>query len=104
MRNRTGAEAAARKAYEEAGLRRDDLDRTVGLYTYDKGLSAGRSIHCAVKVFPLEVSEMLTKHPETGQRRARWFSPERAAKRVWEPELKAIIRDFDPGASPAAER
>ena len=104
LRNRTEPEAAAREAYEEAGLRGTIADRTVGLYTYDKGLSPGRSILCAVKVFPLEVSEMLTKYPETGQRRARWFSPERAAKRVSEPELKAIIRDFDPGASPAAER
>ena len=42
---------------------------------------------------------MLTKYPETGQRRARWFSPDKAAKRIAEPELKAIIRAFDPDAS-----
>lgn len=103
MRNRTEAEAAAREAYEEAGLRGTIAERTVGLYTYDKGLGPGRSILCAVKVFPLEVSEMLTKYPETGQRRARWFSPGKAAKRVAEPELKAIIRGFDPGPGPGAE-
>lgn len=99
MRNRTDAEAAAREAYEEAGLRGVIGERTVGLYTYEKGLGAGRSSHCAVKVFPLEVREMLTKYPETGQRRARWFSPEKAAKRIAEPELKTIIRGFDPGAA-----
>jgi 8-oxo-dGTP pyrophosphatase MutT (NUDIX family) len=102
MRNRSEAETAAREAFEEAGLRGQISDRSIGLYTYLKGLAPGRSILCAVKVFPLEVREMLTKYPETGQRRARWFSPEKAAKRIAEPELKAIIRGFDPDAGDAA--
>lgn len=103
MRNRTDAEAAAREAYEEAGVRGSISERSVGLYTYLKGLAPGRSVLCAVKVFPLEVREMLTKYPETGQRRARWFSPEKAAKRIAEPELRAIVRAFDPDAAqPAA--
>ncbi len=96
MRNRTEAEAAAREAYEEAGLRGAISDRSVGLYTYVKALGNGRAILCAVKVFPLEVREMLTKYPETGQRRARWFSPGKAAKRIAEPELMAILRGFNP--------
>jgi 8-oxo-dGTP pyrophosphatase MutT (NUDIX family) len=103
MRNRTEAKAAAREAYEEAGLRGVIDERSIGLYTYLKGLGPNRSVLCAVKVFPMEVREMLTKYPETGQRRARWFSPDKAAKRIVEPELKSIIRAFDPGASgPAA--
>ena len=102
MRNRTDAEAAAREAYEEAGLRGVISERSVGLYTYLKVLRPGRSILCAVRVFPLEVREMLTKYPETGQRRARWFSPEKAAERIAEPELKAIIRSFDPPSDPTS--
>ena len=103
MRNRTDPEAAAREAYEEAGLRGVISERSIGIYTYAKVLGPGRSVLCAVKVFPLEVREMLKKYPETGQRRARWFSPEKAAKRIAEPELKAIVRGFDPDpAEPAA--
>ena len=36
MRNRTDAEAAAREAYEEAGLRGIVAERSIGLYTYRK--------------------------------------------------------------------
>lgn len=102
MHNRTDPEAAAREAYEEAGVRGTISDRSVGLYTYLKGLAPGRSVLCVVKVFPLEVREMLTKYPETGQRRARWFSPDKAAMRIAEPELRAIVRAFDPESAPPA--
>lgn len=102
MRNRSDPNAAAREAYEEAGLRGVVSERSIGLYTYVKVLGPGRTLHCAVKVYPLEVREMLREYPETGQRRARWFSPSKAAKRIAEPELKALIRDFDPAADPAA--
>ena len=36
--------------------------------------------------------------PSTGQRRAKWFAPDKAARRVLEPELKGLIRDFEPAA------
>jgi 8-oxo-dGTP pyrophosphatase MutT (NUDIX family) len=95
MRNRTDAEAAAREAYEEAGLRGEIGQHSIGLYTYQKALN-GRRLPVAVRVFPLEVREMLRKYPETGQRRIKWLDAERAARRVDEPELKTLIRDFDP--------
>ena len=97
MRNRSDPEAAAREAYEEAGLRGDVRHHSIGLYTYQKLLN-GRRLPIAVRVFPLEVREMLRKYPETGQRRIKWFDAERAARRVDEPELKAMIREFDPDA------
>ena len=99
MRNRTEAEAAVREAYEEAGLRGDILDRSIGVYTYRKVLAPGRSIPCAVRVYPLEVREMLKQYPETGQRRVKWLAPDKAARRVLEPELKALIRDFAPAGA-----
>jgi 8-oxo-dGTP pyrophosphatase MutT (NUDIX family) len=101
MRHRTEAEAAAREAWEEAGLRGDILERSLGVYTYRKVLGPGRAIPCVVRVYPLEVREMLKQYPETGQRRVRWFAPDRAARRVLEPELKALIRDFDPAVAAA---
>jgi 8-oxo-dGTP pyrophosphatase MutT (NUDIX family) len=101
MKNRSDPEAAAREAYEEAGLRGLVSERSIGLYTYQKVLGPKLQIPVAVRVFPLEVREMLRQYPETGQRRVKWFGPERAASRVAEPELKALIRDFDPDGPPA---
>lgn len=96
MRNRTEAEAAAREAFEEAGVRGDVAQRSIGLYVYDKWIAKGRPIRCTVRVFPLRVREMLRSYPEIGQRRLKWFPPDKAARKVAEPELAALIRDFDP--------
>ncbi|HRO13032.1 NUDIX hydrolase [Amaricoccus sp.] len=98
MRNRTEAEAAAREAYEEAGLRGTVSSRSIGVYTYPKRLGPERWIPCVVRVYPLEAQEMLRVFPETGQRRTRWLAPEKAAQRVAEHELATIIREFDPEA------
>ncbi len=96
MRQRTEAGAAEREAYEEAGVRGTIGARSIGMFGYLKGLGKGRSIHCIVRVFPLEVSEMLRKYPEIGQRRVKWFSRAKAARKVGEPDLSALIRRFDP--------
>lgn len=102
MRNRTEAQAAAREAYEEAGLRGAIGERSIGYYTYIKKFGRGQSAACVVRLYPMEVQEMLKKYPETGQRRVKWFSIGRAARRVTEPELAACIRAFDPdGDEPA---
>ena len=99
MRHRSEPEAAAREAYEEAGLRGTVSTRSLGVYTYLKALGAGRWIPCVVRVYPLEAHEMLQVFPETGQRRAKWFEPEKAARRVAEHDLAEMIRDFDPDAA-----
>lgn len=96
MRNRTEAEAAAREAFEEAGVRGEIGARSIGMYGYMKWLSPGRVIPCVVRIYPLEVRELLKRYPETGQRQVRWLTPKKAAKRVQEPELARLIRDFDP--------
>ena len=46
---------------------------------------------------------MLQAFPETGQRRAKWFAPEKAARRVEEHDLAAMIRAFDPDAPAPGE-
>lgn len=96
MRNRTEGGAAAREAYEEAGLRGTYAEHSIGFYTYSKKIAPGRILPCIVRIYPLEVQEMLKKYPENGQRRIKWFSPAKAARKVQEPELKALIRRFDP--------
>jgi 8-oxo-dGTP pyrophosphatase MutT (NUDIX family) len=96
MRNRTEPEAAAREAFEEAGVRGTVGERCVGIYGYPKRLKPGRLVPCVVRIYPLEVSEMLDAFPERGQRKIRWLSPEKAAERVKEPELARLIRVFRP--------
>ena len=96
MRNRTEAQAAAREAYEEAGVRGETGEHSIGFYTYVKRLGLAGPLPCVVRLYPIEVREMLKKYPETGQRRMKWFSPAKAARKVAEPELAACLRDFDP--------
>jgi len=103
MRNRTEAEAAEREAYEEAGIRGDISTKSIGHYSYMKWLDKGRAIPCMVRVYPLRVRQVLKSYPETKQRRKKWFRPTKAARKVLEPELAALIRSFDPKGKIAAE-
>jgi 8-oxo-dGTP pyrophosphatase MutT (NUDIX family) len=96
MKNRTEPEAAAREAWEEAGLRGEVAEKSIGIYTYRKVLGPGRIVPCVVRVYALEAREVLRKFPETGQRRSRWFAPEKAARKVAEHDLAVMIREFDP--------
>lgn len=98
MRNRTEAGAAAREAWEEAGLRGEISTESIGVYTYRKRAPRGAVFTCVVRVYPLEAREMLQKFPENGQRRVRWFSREKASRKVIEHELTTLIRTFDPDA------
>jgi 8-oxo-dGTP pyrophosphatase MutT (NUDIX family) len=103
MRNRTDAEAAAREAFEEAGVTGVAATRSLGLYPYDKVLGKGRFVPCVVRVFALAVAGLAEDFPERGQRRIKWFPPDKAAKKVLEPELALLIRDFAPEAEAEAE-
>jgi len=96
MRNRTEAEAAAREAFEEAGLRGDISPKSIGHYTYYKWLDIGAVIPCVVRLYALEVRERVRRYPEIGQRKVRWFRPEKAARKVAEPGLARLIREFVP--------
>lgn len=96
MRNRTNASAAEREAYEEAGVKGMICEDSIGLFTYQKQLGRRKSFPCVVQVFPLNVHTLLKTYPEDHQRRSKWFSRKKAMQKVREPELKALIRDFDP--------
>jgi hypothetical protein len=47
-------------------------------------------------LYPVEVKAKAKKYPEAGQRRRKWVSRKKAMKMVREPELRRMIRDFDP--------
>ncbi len=100
MKGRTGPQAAAIEAWEEAGVKGQIADEKLGHFTYDKVLKRDTKKQtvqpCMVEVFPLEVSQLAPEFPEQRQRRRKWFAPLDAARKVAELELKALLSAFNP--------
>ena len=94
MRGRKDHRAAEQEAFEEAGLKGRIGKKAIGHYRYDKQLGDGRALACAVKVYPLQVSEERKSWPEQTQRERRWYAAEEAADLVQECDLQALLRSF----------
>lgn len=99
MHKQTPAEAAATEAWEEAGLTGTAIDRCLGVYAYVKDLHSVLT-PVIVMVYPVEVTEVHDKWPERKQRKRKWFKPKKAAKKLAEPELRRIVKRFDPDQLP----
>ena len=99
------AAAAAREAWEEAGVTGDVTPEPLGLYTYAKVMKDAEDLPCAVTVFPLRVALLAARFPERKERRRKWFSAAKAARKVAEPELCALLESLalDPACLPGAE-
>jgi 8-oxo-dGTP pyrophosphatase MutT (NUDIX family) len=95
MSDMSSADAAAREAWEEAGVE-GSAGAALGFFAYRKGLPDRAAVPCVVEVFALRVDRLADRYPEKGQRRRKWFSPEKAAKKVEEPGLRALILGFAP--------
>ncbi|KXF77210.1 DNA mismatch repair protein MutT [Paramesorhizobium deserti] len=101
---RTLSQAALREAYEEAGVRGAVALQPIGSYTYEKtDLPPQANGAFTVDVFPVHFSHQEEKFPERGERQDEWVTPEEAAERVDEPELKALLRSFGAARAMAAE-
>ncbi|BAQ43573.1 NUDIX hydrolase [Methylobacterium aquaticum] len=92
MKGLKNYEAAAREAYEEAGLIGRVGRRALGSYFYQKRLKSRDTVLCQVQVFRLEVRKQLKTWPEQHERDCRWFSVPDAAEAVTEAGLAALIR------------
>ncbi|MAM60731.1 NUDIX hydrolase [Maritimibacter sp. UBA3975] len=95
MDGATPAQAAATEAFEEAGVDGTPLDTVVGFYSYFKVHEKER-LPVVVAIFPVRVRRLLNDWPEAGQRKRKWLSPKKAAKVLDEPELRQIVKHFDP--------
>lgn len=93
----TPAAAAAMEAWEEAGVRGRAFETCVGHYSYHKWIDEELSLPVIVAVFPVEVLRIDDDFPEAGQRKRKWLSPKKAARRVSEPELRHLLSRFDAG-------
>jgi 8-oxo-dGTP pyrophosphatase MutT (NUDIX family) len=95
-------EGAAREAWEEAGVRGQIGAACLGVYSYDKVLdrsgTAPVALPCVVAVYPMQVTATRRDFPEASERRIKWFPLAKAARKVDEPELAALIAGFDPDA------
>jgi len=84
-------DAAAREAFEEAGVVGAIGRKPAGRYDYWKRL-ADHFVLCTVKLYLLEVQQQLPSWAEQGQRHCQWFKPQDAADLVDEPGLSSLIR------------
>lgn len=87
-------DAAAREAYEEAGISGGIAEAPAGSYFYNKVHPSGAESPCEVRVFPLEVKEVASKWREKGQRKRKWVKPREAVRMVNESDLGRLIARF----------
>jgi len=89
----TPAQAAAKEAYEEAGIRgKITTDTPLGFFTSFKGLkSEEKKKPVTVEVYALLVGRQLKRWPERKQREICWMSADDAANSVKEPGLTQLL-------------
>ncbi|MGQ3212704.1 MAG: NUDIX hydrolase [Shinella sp.] len=95
MDGKSASAAAAREAWEEAGVKGKIGEEPIGSYHYMKGLPEGLKVDCLVRVFPLAVDDICKNFPEKDERRAEWVDCTEAAARVQEPGLKTLLLAFE---------
>lgn len=88
--------AAAREAWEEAGVEGVVSPVSLGRFGYLKEMAANPAVPCAVAVYGLRVENLARKFPEKAERKRQWFRPDEAATLVREPELASLIQGFSP--------
>lgn len=100
MEGHSPAEAAAREAWQEAGVTGETGDDCIGLYAYDKQIGPAQAVPCVVAVYPIRVQALAGRFPERKERKRKWFPLAKAARKVDEAELRAILATFEPPAPP----
>jgi 8-oxo-dGTP pyrophosphatase MutT (NUDIX family) len=91
VEGRDGPASAAQEAWEEAGVTGTVHPEVVGLFGYDKMMGPKTALPCMVSVFSLRVARLARQFPERKERRRKWFVIEKAARKVVEPELRALL-------------
>lgn len=83
--------AAAREAWEEAGVTGTVGTKPIGEFLYDKVLKNGKTALCRVLVFDMRVAHEHDYWPEKRQRERSWFKPAEAALAVQEAGLIQLL-------------
>ena len=90
MKRKKDHHAAAREAFEEAGVAGRVHKHPMGAYTYEKRLGEGTE-PVRVMVYLLEVREEMKGWPEKRQRIREWMGANEASKAVDDTGLAEII-------------
>lgn len=93
-------DAAAREAYEEAGVTGRISQKPAARYIYWKRLKDHFTL-CEVKLYLLDVQHQLDNWAEKKQRLSGWFTLRDAADLVDEPHLASAIMKLADEAGPA---
>lgn len=96
IRRKKPFETAAAEAWEEAGVQGSVRKKPIGRYTYLKELGPDVVSPCMVDLFQIEVKHLTDDFKERGERVLVWVSPDEAARRVRELELKSLLVSFRP--------
>jgi 8-oxo-dGTP pyrophosphatase MutT (NUDIX family) len=83
-------ESAKKEAYEEAGV--IGANETVELGSFIMNRSIG---HCNIKIFSMEVLEVLDDYPEKEYRKRKWFPVKEAAENISIPEASSMILSLE---------
>jgi len=83
----SASESAQKEAFEEAGIYGKIYKPSLGKYSIRKW--DGK---CRIKVFAMEVTQILDKWPEDILRRREWYTVEKAAGMVRNRKLRAMIQ------------
>ena len=96
MKGISDAKAAAREAFEEAGVEGKIGKKPVGHYRYNKIFGPGFALPCIVDVYAMQFDKALKRWPEKSERKRSWMTLHEAAQSVHETELRDIIDHFVP--------
>lgn len=91
----SSAELAAQEAFEEAGVAGEVSPQPIGSYVYTKRLHLFSWTRCRVEVYVLGADRQHLSWPEKESRSLKWVEPREAATLVKEPQLAAVLREFD---------
>ncbi|MDH3871999.1 MAG: NUDIX hydrolase [Gammaproteobacteria bacterium] len=84
-------ESAAKEALEEAGVEGEVADTALGSYSYEKWGAT-----CTVDVYPMKVTRLVPEDEwEERHRGRRWVSPEKAARKLKQKELRPLLRKLE---------
>ena len=88
--NLTPFESAKKEAYEEAGILGSNETIEVGTFKLNKPVGT-----CLIKVFTMEVHEVLDDYPEKNDRKSKWVTPEEASGSIAIPEIGQMIKELN---------
>jgi ADP-ribose pyrophosphatase YjhB (NUDIX family) len=88
--NLTPFESAKKEAYEEAGV--TGANETIELGVFNRKKKSG---NCIIKIYSMEVSELLEDYPEKNQRKRKWFSLREAAENISMPEISKLLLELN---------